>query len=35
MPPLSGTYLQLVDSVPSDPPAFPTFINIGPISLIN
>jgi hypothetical protein len=32
---LSGTNLQYVNSVASDPVSFPTFINMGPISFIN
>jgi hypothetical protein len=32
---LTGTSLQYVNTVPSTPPAYPTFINIGPISFIN
>ena len=32
---LAGTNLQYVNSVPSTPIAFPTFLNIGPISFIN
>jgi hypothetical protein len=32
---LSGTNLQYVNTVPSTPPSYPTFINIGPISFIN
>jgi hypothetical protein len=32
---LNGTNLQYVNSVPSTPPSYPTFINIGPISFIN
>jgi len=32
---LAGTNLQYVNTVPSTPESFPTFINIGPISFIN
>ncbi len=32
---LNGTNLQYVNSVPSTPPSYPTFLNIGPISFIN
>lgn len=32
---LSGTNLQYVTTAPSTPPAYPTFLNIGPISFIN
>ena len=32
---LSGTNLQYVNSVPSTPVSFPTFINMGPISFVN
>ncbi len=32
---LSGTNLQYVTTAPSNPPAYPTFLNIGPISFIN
>ncbi|MBL8352973.1 MAG: hypothetical protein JNL87_21970 [Burkholderiaceae bacterium] len=32
---LAGTNLQYLNSVPSTPVSFPTFINIGPISFIN
>ncbi len=32
---LSGTNLQYVNTVPSNPVSYPTFINIGPIAFIN
>ncbi len=32
---LSGTNLQYVNTTPSTPVSFPTFINVGPISFIN
>lgn len=32
---LSGTSLQYVNTAPSTPPSYPTFINIGPISFVN
>jgi hypothetical protein len=32
---LAGTNLQYVNTVPSNPVSYPTFINIGPISFIN
>lgn len=32
---LSGTNLQYVNTVPSSPVSYPTFINIGPISFVN
>lgn len=32
---LSGNNLNYVNTVPSTPPSYPTFINVGPISFIN